>query len=115
MPRSLNGASLDVWRERLAAPENATRTAKELGFMFGVHASTVQYWRHRVADSQRLDAAPAKSSHNFLPVVARPVGAIESVVVRLPGDGAISVPCEAASALVNTDSSGWLGTSESHC
>lgn len=100
MPRSVHGASLDVWRERLAAPENAARTAKELGVMFGVHASTVQYWRHKVADSRRPEAAPAKSSPNFLPVVVRPVATMESVVVRLPGDVSISVPCDATSALV---------------
>jgi hypothetical protein len=100
MGRSVQGMSLDIWRDRLTAPENASRTAKELGAMFGVHASTVQYWRHKVADSQQPGAAPANSSPNFLPVVVRPVSAMDSVVFRLPGDVSISVPCDSTSALV---------------
>jgi transposase-like protein len=100
MPRSVNGASLGFWRERLATPKYATRTDKELGAMFGVHASTVQYWRRKVSNSQQSEAAPAKSSSNFLPVFVRPASTMDSVVVRLPGDVSISVPCDATSALV---------------
>lgn len=100
MPRSVNGVSLGVWRERLTASENVDRTAKELGELFGVHASTVQYWRHKVADAGRPEASPVKSSPNFLPVVVKPSTSVDSVVVRLPGEVTISVPCDATLALV---------------
>lgn len=100
MPRSVYDASLGVWRERLAAPENVQRTAKELGVLFGVDASTVQYWRHKVADADRPEAAPVKSSHNFLPVVVKSASSVDAVVVRLPGEVTISVHCDATLALV---------------
>lgn len=100
MPRSVNGGSLEVWRQSLAAPENVQRTAKELGELFGVHASTVQYWRHKVADADRPETAPAKGSHNFLPVDVKSASSVDAVVVRLPGEVSISVPCDATLALV---------------
>lgn len=100
MPRTVNSVSLGVWRERLTAPENAGLTSKELGEMFDVHASTVLYWRRKLADGQRPEVLATKSSPNFLPVFVNPVSSTQNVVVRLPGDVTISVPCDATSALV---------------
>lgn len=100
MPRSVNGLSLGVWRERFAMPENATRTAKELGARFGVHASTVHYWRRRVADAERLQTASSKGSPNFVPVMVKSIGDSDRVIVRLPGEVSITVPCEATNALI---------------
>lgn len=96
MPRTVNSVSLGVWRERLTAPENAGLTSKELGEMFDVHASTVLYWRRKL----RPEVLATKSSPNFLPVFVNPVSSTQNVVVRLPGDVTISVPCDATSALV---------------
>ena len=100
MPRTVNSVSLGVWRERLAAPENAARTAKELGEKFDVHASTVLYWRRKLAGVHRPGAVATQSLSNFVPMLVNPVSSTQTVVVRLPGDVTISVPCDATSALV---------------
>ena len=103
MARSGSGASLALWRERLAAGENVGRTVKELAALFGVHVTTVQYWRSKLAAIDAQGSSPASSQNRqsaFVPVRVHSPRLSEQVVVRLPGEVVIYLPANATGALV---------------
>jgi hypothetical protein len=101
MARSVNTALLALWRERFTSSENAGRTAKELAALFDVHVATIQYWRSKLAALDKLEQTSSSSQSAFVPVLVQPaMTGQQVVVVRLPGDVTISLPCDAISALI---------------
>ena len=103
MGRSSSEASLALWRERFATGENVGRTAKELAALFGVHVTTIQYWRSKLAAIDKPQPAPASTlarQSAFVPVRVHSPRSSEQVVVKLPGEVVIYLPADATGALV---------------
>lgn len=100
MARSGNKALLALWRERLTSSENVGRTVKELATLFDVHVTTVQYWRGKVAELDRAEQVSRTTPSAFVPVIVQAPASPEQIIVKLPGDVTICLPCAATSALV---------------